>query len=56
MHDPECALARAQALIPNVQAELWPEATHSISGQFADNVNARVLRFIEHVDRRLSAV
>jgi pimeloyl-ACP methyl ester carboxylesterase len=55
MHDPERALARAQALIPNVQVELWPEATHSISGQFADNVNARVLRFIEHVYRRLPA-
>jgi pimeloyl-ACP methyl ester carboxylesterase len=51
MHDPQRAFDRAQALIPNVQAELWPEATHSISGQFADRVNARVLRFIEDADQ-----
>jgi pimeloyl-ACP methyl ester carboxylesterase len=50
MHDPRRASARAQALMPNVQVELWPEATHSISGQLADKVNARVLRFVEQVD------
>lgn len=55
MHDPQRAFARAEAMIPNVQAELWRNATHSISGQFADRVNARVLRFIEHVDERLRA-
>jgi pimeloyl-ACP methyl ester carboxylesterase len=52
MHDPQRAFDRAEALIPNVQVELWPEATHSISGQFADKVNARVLRFVEHVTQR----
>jgi pimeloyl-ACP methyl ester carboxylesterase len=55
MHDPQRAFDRAQALIPNVQAELWPEATHSISGQFADRVSARVLRFIEHIDQQQRA-
>jgi pimeloyl-ACP methyl ester carboxylesterase len=47
MHDPQYAFDRAKALIPGVEVELWPEATHSISGQFADEVNARVLRFID---------
>jgi pimeloyl-ACP methyl ester carboxylesterase len=55
MHDPQRAVDRAEALIPNAQVELWPEATHSISGQFADKVNARVLRFIEHVDRAVKS-
>jgi pimeloyl-ACP methyl ester carboxylesterase len=55
MHDPERAFDRAESLIPNVQAELWPDATHSISGQFADRVNARVLRFVEHVDHERHA-
>jgi pimeloyl-ACP methyl ester carboxylesterase len=52
MHGPQRAFERARALIPNVQAELWPEATHSISGQFADRVNTRVRRFIEQVDQQ----
>jgi len=51
MHDPQRAFDRAQALIANVQAELWSEATHSISGQFAERVNARVLHFVEQVDQ-----
>jgi len=46
MHDPVAALRRAEALIPGVQAELWPQATHSIAGQCADEVNARILRFL----------
>lgn len=46
MHDPAAALRRAEALIPGVQAELWPAATHSIAGQCAGEVNARILRFV----------
>ncbi|MBB4700931.1 hypothetical protein [Sphaerisporangium siamense] len=38
-----------RALIPDVQAELWPDATHSIAGQYATEVNERVLRFINSV-------
>ncbi|MEV0400051.1 alpha/beta fold hydrolase [Actinoallomurus sp. NPDC050550] len=52
VHDPQRALRRAEALIGDVQAELWPDATHAISGQCADEVNARVLRFIDDVDGR----
>ncbi|TVT48079.1 alpha/beta hydrolase [Amycolatopsis rhizosphaerae] len=46
VHDPVRALARARALVPGVEAELWPEATHAISGQCAERVNARLLRFL----------
>jgi pimeloyl-ACP methyl ester carboxylesterase len=51
VHDPQHAVHRAQALIPDVRAELWPEATHAISGQCANEVNARILRFLQDVDR-----
>jgi pimeloyl-ACP methyl ester carboxylesterase len=47
MHDSRRALERARTLISGVQAELWPLATHAISGQCADEVNTRILRFIE---------
>jgi pimeloyl-ACP methyl ester carboxylesterase len=45
IHDPRAAYTRS-ALIPTVQAELWPTATHAISGQCATEVNERVIRFI----------
>lgn len=45
IHDPRAAYTRS-ALIPTVQAELWPTATHAISGQCAAEVNERVIRFI----------
>ncbi|ONI85965.1 alpha/beta hydrolase [Actinosynnema sp. ALI-1.44] len=46
IHHPAAAHARAQRLIPGIQAELWPDATHSISAESPDEVNERVLRFI----------
>ncbi|GGK72386.1 carboxylesterase [Sphaerisporangium melleum] len=46
IHDPRKAYERAKALIPHVQPELWPHATHSIAGQCATEVNARVLAFV----------
>ena len=52
MHDPRRVLQRAQELVPHAQAEIWPDATHAISGQFADRVNARVLDFLEGIDVR----
>ncbi|MEV4002402.1 alpha/beta hydrolase [Actinomadura sp. NPDC049753] len=50
IHDPTTAHERARQLIPHVQAELWPEATHAISGQCADRVNERILRFAAEAD------
>lgn len=52
IHDPVKAFERARSLLPDVQAELWPEATHAITGEFADEVNARVLDFVGEVDAR----
>lgn len=46
MHDPRRAVARAQALLPDVRAELWPSATHAIAGESPDEVNARILEVL----------
>ncbi|TCC47429.1 alpha/beta hydrolase [Kribbella capetownensis] len=50
MHDPNRAVGRARRLVPNIEAELWPEATHAISGQCARKVNSRLLTFMDTVD------
>jgi pimeloyl-ACP methyl ester carboxylesterase len=47
MHDATAARARAEALIPNVRAEVWPAATHAISAESATEVDKRVLRFVD---------
>ncbi len=52
MHDPEQALRTAREQIPGVEAELWPDATHAIAGQCADEVNRRILDFVDAVDAR----
>lgn len=51
VHDPVAALRRARALLPTGEAELWPGASHAISGECAARVNARVLEFVADVDR-----
>ncbi|MEO3827674.1 alpha/beta fold hydrolase [Actinomadura sp. B10D3] len=53
MHDPARAMDRTD-LIPHVDAEIWPEATHAVSGQCAEQVNARILRFVEESQNRPS--
>lgn len=45
MHDARRAVARAEALLPDVRAELWANATHAIAGEAPDAVNARILEF-----------
>lgn len=55
IHRAPAALARAHTLIPQVQAEIWPDATHAISGEAADEINGRVLRFIDDVMRTREA-
>ncbi|GAB3003240.1 hypothetical protein GCM10023080_081200 [Streptomyces pseudoechinosporeus] len=51
MHNPKRAVARARDLIPDVRAELWPSATHAIAGESADDVNARVLNFLDEIEQ-----
>jgi pimeloyl-ACP methyl ester carboxylesterase len=53
IHDARKALDRARALLPDGQVELWPEATHALSGEFAEQVNARVLEFVRGVESRV---
>ena len=41
---------RATTLLPDGQAELWVEATHAFSGEFAAQMTTRVLGFVGRVD------
>lgn len=52
MHDGRKAVERARRLLVDAQCELWPSATHSIAGESAAAVNARVLAFLSSVERR----
>jgi pimeloyl-ACP methyl ester carboxylesterase len=52
IHHPQKAYERARSLLPDGQVELWPEASHAISGEFAAAVNARVLEFVRGVEAR----
>lgn len=51
IHAPHRALERAR-LLPDVEAELWADASHALSGECAGEINARVLEFLESVDGR----
>jgi pimeloyl-ACP methyl ester carboxylesterase len=45
IYNPQRAYQRALQLIPNVQAEIVPEASHALNAEKAEFVNARVLEF-----------
>ncbi|MFF0243420.1 alpha/beta fold hydrolase [Streptosporangium sandarakinum] len=51
IHDPRKATLRARRLLARGVVELWPDASHAINGEFPERVNARVLAFIDEVDR-----
>lgn len=55
IHDPQRAYERARRLMPAMQAELWADATHAISGEHADRVNQTVLAFIDRIDASQAA-
>jgi pimeloyl-ACP methyl ester carboxylesterase len=46
VHDPQRAAERARTLLPRGEAEVWPAASHAISGDAAARVNDRILRFV----------
>ncbi|MDN5918157.1 MAG: hypothetical protein L0I76_24185 [Pseudonocardia sp.] len=48
---PEWLRRRARALLPDVRVEVVPGAGHSLSGERADLVNARVLDFTRRAGR-----
>jgi len=45
-YDPETAARRAQRLIPNIKAELIPNASHGLPMEQAELVNERILDFL----------
>nr|WP_272954797.1 alpha/beta hydrolase [Kribbella sandramycini] len=45
VHNPQEAVRRAQSLIPDNETELWPDASHGLSGEFPAELNARLLAF-----------
>jgi pimeloyl-ACP methyl ester carboxylesterase len=47
VHDPETARHRAATLLSQGEAEVWPGASHAISGEMPEQVNARILQFVE---------
>jgi hypothetical protein len=47
MHRPQAAYQRARTEVPGIRAELWPAATHAVSGQFAAEINTRLLGFVD---------
>ena len=49
VHDPRLAHDRARSLLPDVEAVLWPDASHALSGERADEVSRRVLEFVDGV-------
>lgn len=52
IHHPRKAYDRARALLPDGEVELWPQASHAISGELATAVSARVLQFVHSVEPR----
>ena len=45
------AAARARALVPDVEVEVWPDATHALPSSHADAVDARLEAFHARVER-----
>jgi pimeloyl-ACP methyl ester carboxylesterase len=54
LYDPVLAVERATQLIPDVQAELIPRASHDLPISQADTVNERILSFLEPHSRSIS--
>jgi pimeloyl-ACP methyl ester carboxylesterase len=50
IHDAEDATARARNLLPRGEVELWADASHAISGEYADEVDERARRFWDDLD------
>ena len=45
IYNPETTAARAKSLVPNVQAEIVPNASHDLNVAQSDYVNERILKF-----------
>ncbi|MGY0035729.1 hypothetical protein [Pedobacter sp. NJ-S-72] len=50
VHDSVAALARAKSLGSQVEAEVWPDASHAINGEFPKEINERVHIFLNSIE------
>ncbi len=50
MLDPSVAAARARRHLPHAQVEVWPDASHAINGEYAEEIAQRAHRFWDDVD------
>ncbi len=50
IHDGRRATETAAKLLPRAEVELWPHASHAISGEYADEIGGRAHRFWNRVD------
>ncbi|MXQ53787.1 alpha/beta fold hydrolase [Shimazuella alba] len=48
MHNSEKAVKRGKKLVRNIQIEVWPDASHAINGEFPDEVNEKIISFIQN--------
>jgi pimeloyl-ACP methyl ester carboxylesterase len=51
IHHPARAAARARRLLTTGEVELWPDASHAVSGEFPERIAERSHRFFGDVDR-----
>ncbi|WP_036619813.1 alpha/beta fold hydrolase [Paenibacillus alvei] len=49
MHDSEKAVRQASSYAPHIQIECWPNASHAINGEFPNEVNDRILAFVNQL-------
>jgi pimeloyl-ACP methyl ester carboxylesterase len=47
IYNPQRVLQRATRLMPNLEAEIIPEASHALNAEKSEIVNARILRFCQ---------
>jgi pimeloyl-ACP methyl ester carboxylesterase len=53
IYKPEKAIARATRLMPNLRAEIVPNANHIVEYTAAEFVNKRILDFLDNGQRRM---
>ncbi|MEC0258252.1 alpha/beta fold hydrolase [Paenibacillus lautus] len=54
MHNSQRAVQKGKTHVPNIQIENWPGASHAMNGEFPEEVNARILAFVDqHSDNEL---
>lgn len=49
MHDSEKVVRQTSSYAPHIQIECWPNASHAINGEFPEEVNNRILAFINQL-------